>query len=55
MGEESFEVIDNLLSESTSDALSANQGRLLGERVAALEAALENVATNADIDAIFAA
>lgn len=40
-------VIDHLESEDTNAALSANQGRVLNEKI-------ENVATNEDIDAIFA-
>lgn len=40
-------VIDNLTSTDKYSALSANQGRVLREM-------LENVATNDDIDAIFA-
>jgi len=40
------EVIDNLESTDTTAALSANQGRVLREMI-------ENVATEADIDAIF--
>lgn len=41
------EVIDNLTSTDTTAALSANQGRILNEKI-------ENVATEEDIDAIFA-
>lgn len=40
-------VYDGLDSTSTLRALSANQGRILNEKI-------ENVATDADIDAIFA-
>lgn len=41
-----LEVIDNLTSRDPYAALSANQGRILNEKI-------ENVATDADIDAIF--
>lgn len=41
------EVIDNLVSTDATAALSANQGRILNEKI-------ENVATEEDIDAIFA-
>lgn len=41
------EVIDNLESTDTTAALSANQGRVLNEKI-------ENTATEAEIDAIFA-
>lgn len=40
-------VIDNLTSEDATAALSANQGRVLNEKI-------ENTATDEDIDAIFA-
>ena len=40
-------VVDNLTSTDKYSALSANQGRVLNEKI-------ENVATDADIDAIFA-
>lgn len=40
-------VIDGLTSTDKYAALSANQGRVLNEKI-------ENVATNDDIDAIFA-
>lgn len=41
----STEVIDNLNSESTTAALSANQGRLLGSRVTSLESKLTAIFT----------
>lgn len=41
----STEVIDNLDSESTTAALSANQGRLLGSRVTSLESKLTAIFT----------
>lgn len=41
------EVIDHLESTDATAALSANQGRILNEKI-------ENLATEADIDAIFA-
>lgn len=41
-----LEVIDNLESSDPYAALSANQGRILNEKI-------ENVATTAEIDAIF--
>lgn len=40
-------VIDNLESTDATAALSANQGRVLNEKI-------ENIATDEDIDAIFA-
>lgn len=41
----STEVIDNLDSESTTAALSANQGRLLGQRVTSLESKVTAIFT----------
>lgn len=41
-----FEIYDGLDSTSTSAALSANQGRVLNEKIT-------NVATTEDIEAIF--
>ena len=41
------EVIDHLESTDPNAALSANQGRVLNEKI-------ENTATDEDIDAIFA-
>ena len=55
MDEETMEVVDNLTSTSATDALSANQGRVLNERINEVIAAILSVATNADIDAIFTA
>ena len=40
-------IIDNLESTDATAALSANQGRVLNEKI-------ENLATDADLDAIFA-
>lgn len=42
-----FMVIDDLVTEDPYSALSANQGVVLREMI-------ENVATDADIDALFA-
>lgn len=44
---DSIEVVDSLDSYDFSAALSANQGRILNNKI-------ENVATTTDIDAIFA-
>lgn len=61
MDEGNVVVIDNLASSSKIDALSARQGRVLNEKIAAsnaritnIETAINNVATDEDIDAIFA-
>ena len=60
MDEGNVVVIDNLASSSKIDALSARQGRVLNEKIAAsnaritnIETAINNVATDEDIDAIF--
>lgn len=45
-----FSVIDNLASESTTDALSAKQGKALDERVKATEASLAQVHTHTNKD-----
>ena len=42
-------VINNLTSTSTTDALSANMGRVLKESIPVIE-----IATDAEIEAIFA-
>lgn len=55
MDEDSFEVINNLLSDSTTNALSAKQGKVLKELIDGLREDINNVATDADIDAIFTA
>lgn len=47
-------VIDNLNSNSSTDSLSARQGRVLNEKILALQEMIANIATDADIDAIFA-
>ena len=54
MDEETFSVINNLVSTSATDALSAQQGKVLNEKIMAIQEELENVATNDNIDAIFA-
>lgn len=61
MDEGNVVVIDNLASSSKIDALSARQGRVLNEKIATsntritnIETAINNVATDEDIDAIFA-
>lgn len=54
MDEETISVVDNLISNSSSDALSAKQGRILNEKIVALQTTVNNVATDEDIDAIFA-
>ncbi len=53
MDEETFSVVDNLISNSASDALSAKQGRILNEKIKEIQTTLASVATDADIDAIF--
>lgn len=50
---DTIEVVDGLDSDSTTDALSANQGRVLNERIDVVVASIERIATNADIDALF--
>lgn len=50
---DTIEVIDGLDSDSTTDALSANQGRVLNEKIDGAIEAIERIATNADIDALF--
>lgn len=54
-GSGTIEVIDGLDSDSATDALSANQGRVLNERIDYVIESILNIATDADIDAIFAA
>lgn len=39
-------VIDNLTSSSSSSALSANQGRVLNEKIGALELRVEDLEEN---------
>lgn len=46
-------IVDNLISNSSSDALSARQGRILNEKIQEIQTALANVATDTDIDAMF--
>lgn len=46
-------VIDNLNSNSSTDSLSARQGKVLNGKITALQNEIDNVATDADIDAIF--
>ena len=46
-------VIDNLNSNSSTDSLSARQGKVLNGKITALQEEVANVATDADIDAIF--
>lgn len=53
MDEETFEVVDNLISNSASDALSARQGRILNEKIVAIQETLANLATEEEIDALF--
>lgn len=55
MEEETFSVVNNLISTSATDALSAYQGKVLNEKILAIQEELENVATDSDIDAIFTA
>ena len=40
---QTVEIIDNLNSSSTTAALSANQGRVLGQRVTTLEGKISSV------------
>lgn len=54
MEEQTIDIINNLASTRTDAALAALQGRVLNEKILAIQEALESVATNADIDAIFA-
>ena len=42
-GDESVEVVDNLESESTTAALSANQGRVLAERIGDIDSILDSI------------
>ena len=39
-------IIDNLDSTSTTDALSANQGRVLNEKIGALDTRVETLENN---------
>lgn len=55
MGEQTAVVIDNLWTDSGTEALSARQGMLLREMIEKIENDLGEAATNSDIDAIFAA
>jgi len=47
-------IIDDLYTDMNDAALSARQGMLIGERLDALEQEDANVATDSDIDALFA-
>ena len=55
MDEETIYVVDNLISNSATDALSARQGRILNEKVVAVETTIGNIASDSEIDAIFVA
>lgn len=55
MDEGNILVINHLVSDSTTDALSANQGRVLNEKIETIQNQIEDVATDEDIDAIFTA
>lgn len=46
-------IIDDLFTDMNDAALSARQGMLIGERLDTIEQALNNTATDSDIDAIF--
>lgn len=48
-------VVDDLDTQSSTDALSANMGYELNQRLTTVETAIANKATDADIDALFAA
>jgi hypothetical protein len=53
MDEGNVVVIDNLVSTSRTDALSARQGKILNEKIVNIESIIDDVATDNDIDAIF--
>lgn len=53
MDEETILVEDNLISTNSYNALSANQGRVLNEKIEDVKTTIQNIATNEDIDAIF--
>lgn len=53
MDEGNVVVIDNLVSTSRTDALSARQGKILNEKIVNIESTIDDVATDNDIDAIF--
>lgn len=53
MAEETISVINNLTSNSSTDALSARQGKVLKGLIDDLAASIE-IATEAEIDALFA-
>lgn len=53
MDEETIAVVNNLVSNSATDALAARQGKVLNEKILAIQEELDNVATDTDIDAIF--
>lgn len=53
MDDETFSVINNLNSDSGTDALAAKQGKVLNGKIEDLRTLIENTATDADIDAIF--
>lgn len=55
MEEETILVIDNLITASGKDALSAKQGKILNEKIQKIDTDIAKVATDADIDAIFSA
>ena len=55
MDEGNIVVIDNLVSTSRTNALSAKQGKVLNEKIGNLQTQIDNVASDEDIDAIFAA
>lgn len=52
MGEETITVINHLSSTSTTDALSAKQGKVLKEMIEELANSIE-IATEAEVDALF--
>lgn len=48
-------VVDNLDTQDSDKALSANMGYVLNQRLSTVEDAMANKATDADIDALFTA
>lgn len=54
MEEETITVINNLTSTSTTDALSAKQGKVLKEMIDTLANSIE-IATEEEVDALFTA
>ena len=50
----SVNIVDDLETQSSTDALSANMGYVLNQRLSEVENAVANKATDADIDALFA-